>query len=289
MNPLCNRKPILCRRIAEFAPLSPGKPLSRGKPLCIKLYLTKNFLMDETDMNSVRHLAIIMDGNGRWAEQRGMPRWKGHEMGAQAVRRVSEAACRRGIPILTLFAFSSENWKRPASEIRALFNLFHSYLISERKNLVRDGIRISAFGRRDRLPSKVSNALSAAEIATRDGSRLHVRIALDYGARYEIIEAIRSLARDFIEKKMEPEHITEDWLTGKLSPEAIPDPDLIIRTAGEQRLSNFLLWQSAYSELYFCSKLWPDFDESDLEEALADFHRRNRKFGALACATGTSG
>jgi len=245
--------------------------------------------MGELDMNSVRHLAIIMDGNGRWAEQRGMPRWKGHEMGARTVRRISEAACRRGISILTLFAFSSENWKRPAREIRALFSLFHSYLLSERKNLIRDGIRISAFGRRDRLPLKVNEALSATEEATRNCSKLHVRIALDYGARYEIIEAIRSLAHDFLQQKIQPEQITEDWLTLKLSPEAIPDPDLIIRTAGEQRLSNFLLWQSAYSELYFCSKLWPDFEESDLEEALEDFHTRTRKFGALACATGTSG
>jgi len=240
-------------------------------------------------MNSVHHLAIIMDGNGRWAEQRGLPRWKGHEKGAQAVRRVSEAACRRGISVLTLFAFSSENWKRPAGEIRALFSLFHRYLLSERENLIRDGIRISAFGRRDRLPLKVVEALAATEKATRHCSRLHVRIALDYGARYEIVEAIRSLACEFLEQNMKPEQITEDWLTLKLSPEAIPDPDLIIRTAGERRLSNFLLWQSAYSELYFCPRLWPDFGESDLEEALSDFHRRTRKFGALPRATGTAG
>ncbi len=240
-------------------------------------------------MNSVRHLAIIMDGNGRWAEQRGIPRWKGHEMGAQAVRRVSEAACRRGIPILTLFAFSSENWKRPASEIRALFNLFRDYLLSERENLIRNGIRISAFGRRDRLPFGINEALSATENATRNGSRLHVRIAVDYGARFEIVEALRSLAKEFKTQDIKPDQITEDWLSKKLSAEAIPDPDLIIRTAGEQRLSNFLLWQAAYSELYFCSKLWPDFEESDLEEALTDFQRRTRKFGALACATGTAG
>ncbi len=245
--------------------------------------------MDEPIMNSVRHLAIIMDGNGRWAEQRGIPRWKGHEMGAQSVRRVAEACCRRGIPILTLFAFSSENWKRPANEISALFSLFHGFLLSERKNLIRDGIRISAFGRRDRLPLKVKQALIMTENATRDCSKLHVRIALDYGARYEIIEAMRSLASEFIDQKIRPEQITEDWLTAALSPEAIPDPDLVIRTAGEQRLSNFLLWQSAYSELYFCSTLWPDFDESDLEKALADFYGRTRKFGALPRATGTSG
>ncbi len=235
-------------------------------------------------MNSLHHLAIIMDGNGRWAEQRGMERWKGHEMGAQAVRRVSEAACRREIPILTLFAFSSENWKRPAKEIRVLFTLFQRYLVSEKKNLLENGIRISAFGRRDRLPAPVREALSAAEDETRKCERLHLRLALDYGARYEIVEAARSLARAVAQNQIRPEQITEDAFAGRLS--SVPDPDLIIRTAGEQRLSNFLLWQAAYSELYFCPKLWPDFDESDLDEALADFSSRTRKYGALATAVG---
>jgi undecaprenyl diphosphate synthase len=233
-------------------------------------------------MNSLRHLAIIMDGNGRWAEQRGLSRWKGHEKGAQAVRRVSEAACRRSIPILTLFAFSSENWKRPSAEVRALFTLFHDFLLAERENLIRNEIRISAFGRRDRLPSRVREALAAAENATRECTRLHLRIALDYGARYEIVQAVRSLLRDLSEQKMLPEQISEEWLTKTLTPDGIPDPDLIIRTAGEQRLSNFLLWQAAYSELYFCQTLWPDFDEEDLEEALADYNTRIRKFGSLA-------
>jgi undecaprenyl diphosphate synthase len=240
-------------------------------------------------MSALHHLAVIMDGNGRWAEQRGLPRWKGHEMGVRAVRRLSEAACRKGIPILTLFAFSSENWKRPQREIRALFSLLERYLIAERAKLVRDDIRISAIGRRDRLPVRVHDTLSTAEEATRNGSRLHVRIALDYGARHEIIAAIQSLALDFAQRKMEPAQINEDWLSRKLSPEAIPDPDLIIRTAGEKRLSNFLLWQAAYSELYFCPKLWPDFEESDLEEALADFQRRTRKYGAVPYAAATSG
>jgi undecaprenyl diphosphate synthase len=240
-------------------------------------------------MNPVRHLAIIMDGNGRWAEQRGMPRWKGHEMGAHAVRRVSEAACRREIPILTLFAFSSENWKRPAKEVRVLFNLLHRYLLAEQDNLLKEDIRVSAFGRRDRLPPLVCGALAAAEEATRNCKRLHLRIALDYGARYEIIEAVRQLASEFAQQAIQLEQITEDLFAKKISPETVPDPDLIIRTAGEQRLSNFLLWQAAYSELYFCPKLWPDFDEMDLEEALADFRSRTRKFGALPRATGTSG
>jgi undecaprenyl diphosphate synthase len=240
-------------------------------------------------MNSIRHLAIIMDGNGRWAEQRGLPRWKGHEMGARSVRRVSEAACRLGIPIVTVFAFSSENWRRPATEVSALFDLLYRYLLEEQENLIRNGIRISAFGRRDRIPQKALEALEITEGATRNCSKLHLRIALDYGARYEIVEAVRSLMLDLLLNNTKPHQITEDLMTRKLSPENLPDPDLIIRTAGEQRLSNFLLWQAAYSELYFCPKLWPDFDEADLEEALADYHARTRKFGSLACATAISG
>jgi undecaprenyl diphosphate synthase len=236
-------------------------------------------------MSSVQHVAIIMDGNGRWAEQRGLPRWKGHEMGVQTVRRISEAACRAEIPVLTLFAFSSENWKRPAEEVRILFNLFHRYLLSERQNLLQNGIRISAFGRRDRVPPIVREALSMVEEDTRTCGRLHLRIALDYGARYEIVEAVRSLARDVAHQRLQLEQITEERFMSRLSSEGIPDPDLIIRTAGERRLSNFLLWQAAYSEFYFTSKLWPDFESADLEDAIADFNSRTRKFGALACAT----
>jgi undecaprenyl diphosphate synthase len=241
-----------------------------------------------TDMTSVNHVAIIMDGNGRWAQRRGMPRWKGHEMGANTVRKIAEAACQREIPILSLFAFSSENWKRPAMEIRILFNLLQQYLLSEYANLLKNDIRISAFGRRDRIPKAVNETLVETETATQNCKRLHLRIALDYGARHEIAEIARSLAQAVAERQMHPDQITEETFASRISP-AIPDPDLIIRTAGEQRLSNFLLWQSAYSELYFCSKCWPDFDESDLDEALSAFQSRTRRFGALDRATGTSG
>jgi undecaprenyl diphosphate synthase len=234
-------------------------------------------------MNQLNHVAVIMDGNGRWAEQRGLPRWKGHEMGLQAVRRLAEAACRREIPVVSLFAFSSENWKRPEKEVRILFGLFRHYLTVERQNLVRDEIRISAFGRRDRIPEAVRKALSATEAATRNCRRLHLRIALDYGARYEIAETARLLARDVAQQKLQPEQITEEQFSKSLSSDSVADPDLIIRTAGEQRLSNFLLWQAAYAELCFFPKFWPDFEESDLEEALASYHSRTRRFGALAC------
>ena len=240
-------------------------------------------------MNTVKHVAIIMDGNGRWAEMRGMPRWKGHEAGAQAVRRATEAACRLEVATLTLFAFSTENWKRPAKEVNILFSLFRRYLREESKSLVENGIRLSAFGRRDRLSPAVREDLAASEEVSRQGKRLHLRLALDYGARHEIVEASRALARQVACGSLRPEQIDEDRFSRAMVPEDVPDPDLLIRTAGERRLSNFLLWQAAYSELHFCPKLWPDFEETDLEEAVADYHSRTRKFGGLVPATGTIG
>ncbi len=237
-------------------------------------------------MNKIKHVAIIMDGNGRWAEQRGMPRWKGHEVGAKAVRRTTEEACRQNIEVLTLFAFSSENWKRPAKEVQILFSLLRRYLLDERKSLVENDIRLSVIGRRDRLPGAVRETLLETEDATRQCRRLHVRLALDYGARHEIIEAVRALARQILQGGIKSELIDEEDFSEHLSPDATPDPDLIIRTAGEQRLSNFLLWQAAYSELHFCPKYWPDFEGSDLQAALADYRSRTRKFGALAYAAG---
>jgi undecaprenyl diphosphate synthase len=240
-------------------------------------------------MDVIRHVAIIMDGNGRWAEQRGMPRWKGHEMGARAVRRATEAACRNGVEALTLFAFSSENWKRPAREVHILFSLLRRYLVEERQELTKNEIRLSAIGRRDRLSASVREALLETEEATRDGRRLHLRLALDYGARHEILEAVRSLSRRVCGGVIHPDQIDEDRFEGELCGPGVPDPDLIIRTAGERRLSNFLLWQAAYAELYFCPALWPDFTEQDFEDALADYRKRTRRYGAVVSATGTIG
>lgn len=237
-------------------------------------------------MNQIRHVAIIMDGNGRWAEQRGLPRWRGHEAGASAVRRTVEAACRQEIPVLTLFAFSSENWKRPDEEVAVLFRLFLRYLAEETASLIENDIRLSAFGRRDRIPADVTEALARVESDTQRCTRLHLRLALDYGSRYEIVEAARALALRAVLGELAPQDIDEKQFTHSLSSREVPDPDLIIRTAGEQRLSNFLLWQAAYAEFHFCRRLWPDFDESDLMEALEDFHSRTRKFGALPCAAG---
>lgn len=232
-------------------------------------------------VNPWLHVGIVMDGNGRWAEQRGMPRWKGHESGARAVRRVTEESCRQGVSVLTLFAFSSENWKRPPEEIHLLFGIFRRYLAQERESLCENGIRLTAIGRRDRIPRRLRQELEATERATQRGTRLHLRLAVDYGSRHEIITAAQSLARKVFRGELNADQIDESRFAHAIQDDAVPDPDLIIRTAGERRLSNFLLWQSAYSELYFCLKLWPDFEESDLIEALADFHSRTRKFGAL--------
>jgi undecaprenyl diphosphate synthase len=235
-------------------------------------------------MTAMVHVAIIMDGNGRWAEGRGLPRWKGHEAGAAAVRRVVEESVRQKIQVLTLFAFSSENWKRPAQEVNLLFSLFQRFLRNETAALRKNGIRLTAIGRRDRLPKPAVALLEQTEEATRDCSRLHLRLALDYGARHEIVEAARRLASRTGGDALDPAGITEEGFARLLSPDGVPDPDLIIRTAGERRLSNFLLWQAAYAEFYFCPKLWPDFAEADLGAALADYRTRTRRFGAIPAA-----
>ena len=242
------------------------------------LYDNKNFI-EETPTCPLNHLAVIMDGNGRWAQLRGLPRWKGHEMGVQSVRRLVEAARRLEIPVVTVFAFSSENWKRPENEVRILFGLLRRYFLSERQNLIRNDIRVSVFGRRDRVPPFVREAIDTLEGETKNCRRLHLRIALDYGSRFEIVEAVRSLAQNIVQHKMRPEQITEELLSENLSSSGIADPDLIIRTAGEQRISNFLLWQAAYAEIYFSPVLWPEFGRKDIDQALEDYSKRQRRFG----------
>ena len=201
-----------------------------------------------------------MDGNGRWATARGLPRTAGHRAGADAVRRVVETAPRLGVRTLTLFAFSSDNWKRPTREVATLMRLFHRYLAAEAAALQENGVRLSVIGRRDRLAATLVRQIAAAERLTAGGRRLHLRLAVDYSARDAITRATR-----------------DPSLLG-------PDVDLLIRTGGERRLSDFLLWECAYAELHFTDKRWPDFDASDLERALTDFHGRQRRFGALPTA-----
>jgi undecaprenyl diphosphate synthase len=220
------------------------------------------------------HVGIIMDGNGRWATMRGLSRLRGHEAGVKAIQRVVQLAPGQGVGTLTLYAFSSDNWRRPPAEVAALMGLLKFYLANEVASLKRNGIRLSWIGRRDRLPDGIAAAMQRAEIATAGGRALHLRIAVDYSARVAILHAAAQVAR--------MGELTRESFSGLVTGEAgLPDVDLIIRTSGEQRLSDFLLWESAYAELHFTERLWPDFAEDDLAAALASFRKRERRFGGL--------
>jgi undecaprenyl diphosphate synthase len=225
------------------------------------------------------HLAIILDGNGRWAERRGLPRAAGHRAGAAAVRRVIEACPAAGVGTLTLYAFSSDNWRRPEREVRWLLRLFREHLRSETTRCAANGIRLSIIGRRDRLPESLRSAVLQAEGATARGRRLHLRIAIDYSGRDAILSAARALA-DAPEPTREEfsRAVTDGGRGGPL----VEPVDLLIRTGGEQRLSDFLLWESAYAELYFSQTMWPEFDAHELHNALTGFHARERRFGGLS-------
>ena len=221
------------------------------------------------------HVALIMDGNGRWAQDRGLPRSAGHLAGVEAIRRVVAVASDLGIGTLTLFAFSSDNWARPADEVRILMDLFERFLLAEARPLGVRGVRLSVIGRRDRLPGTVVFAIARAEALTAAGDRLHLRVAVDYSSRDAILGAARLGRID------EPTRETFASRLGEAQGGPAPDVDLLIRTGGEQRLSDFLLWESAYAEFLFTPRMWPDFDGDDLAAAVADFHRRDRRFGAL--------
>jgi len=229
-----------------------------------------------------RHVAIIMDGNGRWALGRGLGRIFGHRKGVEAVRRTVDAARESGINYLTLFAFSSENWKRPPDEVDGIMELISSFIHRELDNYHRQNMRFQVIGERSGLGPKVLNALEVAEERTRNNTGLHVIVAVNYGARGEIAGAARALARQVAEGKLDPADIDEAAIGSSLDTAGLPDPDLVIRTSGEQRLSNFLLWQTAYSELVFLPCNWPDFNRELFFEALSEYARRNRRFGALA-------
>ena len=227
-----------------------------------------------------RHVAIIMDGNGRWAAAKGLPRVAGHRAGVQAVRRAIETAAKLGVQWLTLYAFSSENWRRPLSEVMDLTGLLRHFLKSEIAELKAEGVRLRFIGDRARFERDIQFDLGAAERDTAGNTRLNLVIALSYGARAEIASAARAVAEAVRAGTLDPAEIDEARFEEHLSTNGIPDPDLIIRTSGEQRLSNFLLWQSAYAELVFLDVLWPDFGPPQFAEALAEFARRERRFGA---------
>ena len=226
------------------------------------------------------HVAIIMDGNGRWARERGLPRTRGHREGAAAVRRVVEAAPGLGIRTLTLYAFSADNWKRPRPEVNALMRLLHRYLLTETAELVEQGVRVRLLGRRDRLPTRVLRAAQDAEEATCDGDRLELRLAIDYSARDALVRAAELLRGS--QEPISPERFSHALSEAMNSRGAAQDVDLLIRTSGEERLSDFLLWECAYAEFVFTPTLWPDFGGQDLGEAVDTFHRRERRFGGLS-------
>jgi undecaprenyl diphosphate synthase len=225
------------------------------------------------------HVAIIMDGNGRWARRRGTPRWRGHLAGVDTVREIVRAAPDLGVTTLSLYAFSADNWKRPAAEVGRLFWILREYCRREQQELRKNGVRLVAFGRRDRIPRSARQALEEAEAFTRDGRRMLLRLAIDYSSRWAIAEAARELARQ-VKRGLDPERISVDALHAEIT-RLVPEPDLLIRTAGEQRLSDFLLWESAYAELYFAPSYWPDFQPAQLEAAIAEYNRRERRFGGL--------
>ncbi|MGV8039826.1 MAG: isoprenyl transferase [Thermoanaerobaculaceae bacterium] len=228
-----------------------------------------------------RHVAIIMDGNGRWARQRGLPRVEGHRAGIKAVREAAEAAARLELDVLTLYAFSTENWKRPGWEVRTLMGLLREYLQRELDILVTNGIRLRPIGRLEALDPDIQQGLARAVEATRGGTGLTLQIALNYSGRVELLDAFRSVARKAAGGELAADQIDEGWIAGQLATAGVPDPDLLIRTSGELRISNFLLWQIAYTELHFTPVLWPDFRASDLIQAVADFARRERRFGGV--------
>ena len=226
------------------------------------------------------HVAIIMDGNGRWASARGLPRVAGHRAGAQAVRRTIEGAVEAGVSWLTLYAFSSENWRRPQEEVLDLTGLLRHYIRQELQELSRKGVRVRVLGDRARFDAETQGELDRAEAVTHGNGRLNLNVALSYGARDEILAAARAWAEAAYAGKVDAGALDEAGFGRLLSTAGMPDPDLVIRTSGEYRLSNFLLWQSAYAELVFQDVLWPDFGASDLQAALAEYARRERRFGA---------
>ncbi len=232
-------------------------------------------------MTTPTHIAFIMDGNGRWATARGLPRTAGHKKGADTVRTVLEHAQKCGVKVVTLFAFSSENWNRPADEVETLIGMFRTYLNNDVKRLVDKKIRVSFIGNRNKFPADIVARMNEVEAETKSFDAFHVVLALSYGARDDIIAATQRLAAQVAAGDLKPGDITAESFAGALSTHGIPDPDLIVRTSGEERISNFLLWELAYAELYFTPVPWPDFDEAELDKAIENFESRHRRFGKV--------
>jgi undecaprenyl diphosphate synthase len=229
-----------------------------------------------------RHIAIIMDGNGRWARRQGLPRIEGHRQGVASVRRTTEECSRLGIEQLTLYCLSSENWKRPQLELEFLMQLLEQYLIEERATILKQNIRLAVIGRRDGIPEGVLREMDKTIELSRENTGLRLCLAINYGGRAELVDAVRRIGQAVRARRIAPDAITEQTVSDHLYTAGMPEPDLLIRTAGEMRISNFLLWQISYAELWISDHCWPDFDEADLHQAIRDFSTRNRRFGGLA-------
>ena len=232
-------------------------------------------------MNIPNHVAIILDGNGRWAKAKGMPRNYGHVQGAKTVEKICEEAWRMGIHYLTVYAFSTENWNRPADEVEALMTLLRNYMKTCLKTAAKNNMCVRVIGDKSRLDEDIRKRIEELEESTKDNTGLHFQIALNYGGRDEIRRAVMKLAEEVREGRLWPEQITEDVISDTLDTAGIPEPDLLIRTCGEQRISNFLLWQLAYTEFYFTSVAWPDFSKEELEKAVEEYNHRDRRYGLV--------
>ncbi|MGH7539623.1 MAG: polyprenyl diphosphate synthase [Gemmatimonadota bacterium] len=268
--------------MSDGTPTEPDATPERPGPDAEGAAEAEDLLARVREGNVPGHVAVIMDGNGRWAERRGLPRWRGHRAGMRSVREVIEGAAAAAVEHLTLYAFSRENWQRPRAEVEALMSLLEEYVERERDELVDAGIRVSVFGERDRLTASARAAIADLEGSTRGGEALQVHLAISYGGRAEIAAACRALARRCVRGDLDPEAIDEDAVASALLTRGWPDPDLLVRTSGERRLSNFLLWQLAYAELWVTPVLWPDFDRRHLYTALLDYRDRERRFGRVS-------
>ncbi|ACI21191.1 isoprenyl transferase [Thermodesulfovibrio yellowstonii] len=226
----------------------------------------------------IKHVGIIMDGNGRWAQLRGLPRYEGHKRGVEKVKEIIRSAIRLNIDVLTFYAFSIENWQRPKKEVEIIMDLLQNHLRKETQTFISQGVRFKMIGNRDMIPKNILNVIEETESATSECKELIAQFAISYGGRDEIIRAVKKI----IINNTVPEKVDEDFFSSMLDTAGIPEPDLIIRTSGEQRISNFLVWQSAYSEFYFSQTLWPDFTEEEFTEAILDFQKRQRRFGKVS-------
>lgn len=248
-----------------------------------KLAIVKMSLLDNIDYYRIpAHIAIIMDGNGRWANRKGLDRIEGHKEGVKAISRVIEAAARVSVKYLTLYAFSTENWNRPAEEVQGLMDLMVYAITEETKELIKKGVKVISIGDANRLPEHAHTALNRCIDETKFGERLTLIIALSYSSRWELTETVKKIVGDTANRILNIDDISEETISSYLCTSGIPNPDLLIRTGGEQRISNFLLWQCAYTEFYFTDLFWPDFEEKDLYEAIINYQRRERRYGKIS-------